>query len=378
MSYTTTATEEVTASFPSLKRLEIGPDEYSGLDPEWQKLWNTHGSSMIRADEVSIEEYRLNPAKYSFTYPTWKGPEVFHVEDRQIPVTTPEGLITIRVYTPEGPGPFPVHINFHGGGWVLGGLQSEAAWCRHMCNKAAIKVIDVDYRMGPECRYPTAIYDCWDAVKWTIDNATELNVNPKSVSFGGLSAGGHMTAVLGHFARDEGIDIKLQLMIVPATDMRYCSPKIKQLTAENCPYESVLQLKDVPWGPLGREQWFLKYFVAEDADELEEKLNNEWILTPVIASNFKNLPRAHIVTAEFDLERDEGEYYGKLLKDGGNEVTVKRYSGCPHAFAHYNHPERGLAKSFEFIEDTTELLRYVHEFNCFTGFFAQQDGASNE
>ncbi|KAG4260222.1 hypothetical protein FPRO03_02045 [Fusarium proliferatum] len=363
MSYTTTAIEEVTASFPSLKRLEIRPDEYPGLDPEWRKLWNTHGSSMIRADEVTIEEYRLNPANYSFTYPTYKGPEVFHVEDRQIPVTKPEGLITVRIYTPEGPGPFPVHLNFHGGGWVLGGLQSEAAWCRHMCNKASIKVIDVDYRMGPEYKYPTAIYDCWDAVKWAINNAAELNVNPKSVSFGGLSAGGHMTAVLGHFARDEGIDINLQLMIVPATDMRYCSSKIKQLTAENCPYDSVLQLKDVPWGPLGREQWFLKYFVSEDADELEEKLNNEWILTPVIAPNFKNLPRAHIVTAEFDLERDEGEYYGQLLKVGGNEVTMKRYAGCPHAFAHYNHPERGLAKAFEFIEDTAELLRSVHEIS---------------
>ncbi|KAF5984241.1 d-amino-acid oxidase [Fusarium coicis] len=307
MSYTTTAIEEATASFPSLNRLEIGPDEYAGLDPEWRKLWNTHGSSMVRADEVSIEDYRLNPAKYSFTYPTYQGPEVFHVEDRQIPVTKPEGLIKVRIYTPEGPGPFPVHLNFHGGGWVLGGLQSEAAWCRHMCNKASVKVIDVDYRMGPEYQYPTAIYDCWDAVKWTINNATELNINPQSVSFGGLSAGGHMTAVLGHFARDEGIDIKLQLMIVPATDMRYCSSKFKQLTAENCPYESVLRLKDVPWGPLGREKWFLKYFVGEDADELDEKLNNQWILTPVIAPNFGNLPRAHIVTAEFDLERDEGD-----------------------------------------------------------------------
>ncbi|KAG5805148.1 hypothetical protein H9Q74_010714 [Fusarium xylarioides] len=363
MSYTTTATEEVTASFPSLKRLEIGPDEYRGLDPEWRKRWNTHGSSMIRADEVSIEEYRLKPAKYSFTYPTYKGPEVFHVEDRQIPVTRPGGLITVRIYSPEGPGPFPIHLNFHGGGWVLGGLQSEAAWCRHMCNKASIKVIDVDYRMGPECKYPTAIYDCWDAVKWTINNAAELNIKPKSVSFGGLSAGGHMAAVLGHFARDEGINIKLQLMIVPATDMRYCSFKIKQLTAENCPYESVLRLKDVPWGPLGREQWFLKYFVGEDADELEERLNNEWILTPVIAPNFRNLPRAHIVNAEFDLERDEGEYYGQLLKGEGNEVTMKRYAGCPHAFAHYNHPDRGLAKAFEFIEDTAELLRSVHEIS---------------
>lgn len=111
-----------------------------------------------------------------------------------------------------------------------------------------------------------------------INNATELNVNPKSVSFGGLSAGGHMTAVLGHFARDEGIDIKLQLMIVPATDMRYCSSKIKQLTAENCPYDSVLQLKDVPWGPLGREQWFLKYFVSEDAGKHNNGYSNDKVV----------------------------------------------------------------------------------------------------
>jgi acetyl esterase/lipase len=187
-----------------------------------------------------------------------------------------------------------------------------------------------------------------------------------------------MSAVLAHFARDEGIDIKLHLMIVPATDMRYCNTKLQKLTADNCPYDSVLQLKDVPWGPLGREQWFLKYWVSQDAgkykcvdisstigltqisDELERILNNEWILTPVIAPNFKNLPRAHIVTAEFDLERDEGEYYAKLLRDSGNPVTTKQYDGCPHAFAHYNHPERGIAKSMEFIEDTAELLTSVH------------------
>ncbi|KAM0227417.1 hypothetical protein ACHAPO_011542 [Fusarium lateritium] len=358
---TTTNVQEVTTSLPHLQRLEIQDDEYPGLDPEWRKLWNTHGSSMIRADEVSIEEYRLDPAKYSFTYPTYEGPEVFHVEDRKIPVTKPEGEITIRIYSPERPGPFPVHMNFHGGGWVLGGLNSEAAWCRHMCNEASIKIIDVDYRMGPEYVYPTAIYDCWDSVKWVLNNAAQLNINPKSISFGGLSAGGHMSAVLAHFARDEGIDIKLHLMIVPAIDMRYCNPKMKQLTTENCPYESVLQLQNVPWGPLGREQWFLKYWVSQDADKLEHILNNEWIMTPVLAPNFKGLPRAHIVTAEFDLERDEGELYGQMLLNAGNHVTAKRYKGCPHAFGHYNHPERGMTKSFEFTRDTATLLRDVHK-----------------
>lgn len=75
----------------------------------------------------------------------------------------------------------------------------------------------------------------------------------------------------------------------------------------------------------------------------------------------KDLPPAHIVTAEFDLERDEGEFYGKMLEGAGNVVTMKRYPGVPHAFAHYNHPERGLPQSFEFIADTAKLLRTVHQ-----------------
>ncbi|KAF7554207.1 hypothetical protein G7Z17_g3068 [Cylindrodendrum hubeiense] len=352
----TTPVPAATIPLSSSGRLQIPPHQYKGLDPEWRALWDNHGGSMVRADEVTLEDYRADPAKYSFTYPTCPGPEVFHVEDRQIPVSKPTGEITVRIYSPEGPGPFPVHLNFHGGGWVLGGLKSEAAWCRHICNKSNIKVIDVDYRMGPEAKFPAAIYDCWDA---TIDNAQSLNINPTSVSFGGLSAGGQMSAVLAHFARDEGVDIKLHMMIVPATDMRYCSTKIKELTPENCPYESARLFADLPWGPLGREQWFLKYWLGEDPDEQERALNT-WILTPVLAPNMKNLPPAHIVTAEFDLERDEGEFYGQMLQDSGNSVTMKRYAGSPHAFAHYNHPTRGLKTSFEFIEDTSKLLRDVH------------------
>lgn len=95
------------------------------------------------------------------------------------------------------------------------------------------------------------------------------------------------------------------------------------------------------------------------ADEQEKKLNT-WICTPILATSFKDLAPAHIITAEFDLERDEAELYGELLKKAGNQVTMKRYAGMPHAFAHYNCEERGLSKSFEFIEDTAKLLKAVH------------------
>ncbi|KAK5404958.1 hypothetical protein LTR46_009567 [Exophiala xenobiotica] len=96
-------------------RLAIVKGQYPGLDPEWVRLWNDHGSGMVRSDEVSPQEYRLDPAKYTLTYPLYGGPEVFHVEDREIPVSRPGGEITVRIYSPEGTGPFPVHFNFHGG-----------------------------------------------------------------------------------------------------------------------------------------------------------------------------------------------------------------------------------------------------------------------
>jgi acetyl esterase/lipase len=137
-----------------------------GLDPEWVEMWNEHGRHLSRADEVSIEEYRKNPPAYNFTYASWKGPEVHHEEEFMVPMSDPEGEVRIRVYSPAGPGPFPVHLNMHGGGWVLGGLESEAAWCRSTCNKANVKVVDIDYRMAPEFVFPIGIYDCWRVLKW--------------------------------------------------------------------------------------------------------------------------------------------------------------------------------------------------------------------
>ncbi|THC90846.1 hypothetical protein EYZ11_009698 [Aspergillus tanneri] len=93
-----------------------------------------------------------------------------------------------------------VHLNFHGDGWVFGGLGSEAAWCRSICNESSIIVIDVEYRLTPEFPFPVALHDCWAAVRWAHANAELLNLDPSSISAGGLSSGGRYTAVLAHFA----------------------------------------------------------------------------------------------------------------------------------------------------------------------------------
>ncbi|KAK5204505.1 hypothetical protein LTR72_010145 [Exophiala xenobiotica] len=169
-----------------------------------------------------------------------------------------------------------------------------------------------------------------------------------------------MSAVLNFFARDENVPVKCSLVVVPATDMRYLHPRNKRLNEKNCPYESARWFQDVPWSPMGREQWFLKYWLGDDEAVQDEILNNDWRMTPILAPDFKNLPPTHFVTAEFDLARDETKVFEELLRHAGNQVTSKQYAGMPHAFAMYNHPTRGLAKSWEYLEDTARLLREAH------------------
>ena len=175
-----------------------------------------------------------------------------------------------------------------------------------------------------------------------IQNADELNVDPTSVSIGGLSAGGHMSAVLAHFARDEGISLKLQLLVVPATDMRYC-PIEGDINPDTCQYKSVVDLVDMPWGPAKREQWFLNYFIGKDPLK-RERILSDWRMTPVLAPSFMGLAPAHIVTAEFDVERDEGEYYGELLQKGREQSDGETISWGAARFCALQSPRKGSFK----------------------------------
>lgn len=149
------------------------------------------------------------------------------------------------------------------GGWVLGGLNSEAAWCRSVCNNTGIVVVDVDYRLAPEFIFPTAVYDSWDALQWVISHAADLSIDATRVSIGGLSAGGQISAVLSHMARDAGLQLKLALLVVPSTDFRWLIAEEPVRSAVAKLYPSIALYKNAPWGGLKREQWFLDYWIPK-------------------------------------------------------------------------------------------------------------------
>jgi acetyl esterase/lipase len=144
---------------------------------------------------------------------------VAKVEDRR--VTGPAGPIPIRIYTPTGRGPFPILVYFHGGGWVIGNLETHDTPCRAITNAAGCITVSVDYRLAPENKYPAAPEDCYAATRWVADHATEIGGDPARLAVGGDSAGGNLAAVVAQMSRDRGgPPLVFQLLIYPVTDHR--------------------------------------------------------------------------------------------------------------------------------------------------------------
>jgi len=150
------------------------------------------------------------------------------------------------------------------GGWVIGSLKSDESWCRQACQQLGMIILNVDYRLAPEFPFPAQIWDAWAALKWVFANASKLGIDPSRVSIGGLSAGGHLSAVLALFARDEpGMPpLKLQMLVVPAVDCRWtpiegsCDPEV--------PYETYITCENAPCLPLHRMRWFSNLWLGTD------------------------------------------------------------------------------------------------------------------
>jgi acetyl esterase len=237
---------------------------------------------------------------------------VAKVEDRSIP--GPESQIPVRIYVPEGTPPFPVLVFYHGGGWVIGNLDSHDALCRGLTNAVGCVTVSVDYRLAPEAKFPAAAEDCYVATRWVAENAAALGCDARRLAVGGDSAGGNLAAVVPLMARDRGGPaIAFQALLYPVTDG----------SMETGSYH---ELADGFFLTKGAMAWFWDHYARNDADRSHP------YAAPINATDLRGLPPALVITAEFDPLRDEGEAYAAKLLAAGVPVTCTRYDGTIHGF----------------------------------------------
>ena len=233
------------------------------------------------------------------------------VADQSVP--GPGGDIPVRVYTPAGSGPFPVLMNFHGGGWVIGDLDTSDALCRRLCTAVGCVVVSVDYRLAPEHPYPAAVEDCIAATEWAAGSMAAINGNGR-LAVTGESAGGNLAAVVAqHAARNEAPEICLQLLAYPVVDHDFSYPSY----AENG--EGYLLTLD-------SMHWFWEHYCPA-ADRRAEA-----DASPLRATTLAGVAPALVLTAEFDPLRDEGKAYADALAAAGVPTEHRGYDGLVHDF----------------------------------------------
>jgi acetyl esterase len=234
------------------------------------------------------------------------------IEDRLIPVKDAE--INVRIYTPEGQGPFPVFVYYHGGGWVLGDIPIADASCRMLANKTQRIVVSVDYRLAPEYKFPVPVEDSYAALQWVSKNAASLNASASNIVVGGDSAGGNLAAAMTLKSREEnGPAIAGQVLIYPVTALSYDSPSYEEFK-EGFGLDRDLMI------------WFGDYYIRNEEDA------KNVLVAPILAEDLSNLPPAYVLTAEYDVLRDEGEAYAERLMEAGVYVETSREEGLIHGF----------------------------------------------
>lgn len=237
------------------------------------------------------------------------------VETRDIKIEVPNGAVPLRIYSPRTDGVKPVLLYFHGGGFVLGGIDTFDGVTSSLAEKTGCIVVAVGYRLAPEHKFPTAVEDSYAALKWVAQNASNVNGNPDKIAVIGESAGGNLAAVCALLARDNGgPSIKLQVLIYPAT-----APN----PAEFSSYEQygegyLLTSRSV--------EYFRKYYF----DQTE--ITDDYRAAPLLATDLGNLPPATLILAKYDPLRDEGLAYAQRLAEAGTHVVVTEYLGMTHAF----------------------------------------------
>jgi acetyl esterase len=265
------------------------------------------------ADLHTFAPQQVRHAMGLLTQSLGTGESVASVRDRII--ATQAGDLPVRIYHPQPDESRPVIVFFHGGGFVLGDLDTHDELARSLANRCGRVVVSVDYPLAPEHKYPAAINAGFAATTWVADHAADFGGDGTNIAVAGDSAGGNLAAVVALMARDTGGPaIAHQVLIYPDVDFRRSNVSIRELAGK--------------YGNISRatQQWFMDHYLAGEHQKLEE------YVSPLLAPSLHQLPPAFIVTAEFDALRDEGEQYGARLRQAGVRVSVNRYDGMIHEF----------------------------------------------
>jgi len=236
---------------------------------------------------------------------------------RNLEARGPAGPIPLRSYRPLGAAAdarLPVLVYFHGGGWVIGDLDTHDVLCRELANRAGCAVISVDYRLAPEHRFPAAVDDAVAATRWVRANAAQLQVDADRLAVGGDSAGGNLAAVVAIAARDAGdLPIAFQLLIYPATDQRRGWPSH---AANGQGYLLTRESMD----------YYHDHYLQDASHDLD------WRASPLLHPDLSGLPPAFVLTAGYDPLRDEGLQYAHKLSATGNRTTLVNFERQIHGF----------------------------------------------
>ena len=262
--------------------------------------------------------------------------DIYRVENRDLP--GPDGGIPIRIYTPlKFDTPAPVLTWLHGGGHVIGSLDSYDRLCRELSAKAGCVLVSVDYRLAPEHKFPAAVDDCFAALRWVGKEASAQGWDPARIAIGGDSAGGNLAAVCAIMARDAGGPaLRFQLLIYPAT----------------APYpDSESQFEFADGYLLTRRVilWFHNHYLRQESDR------RDYRYAPLIAPDLSRLPPTKIIVAECDPLRDEGIEYAERLCAAGNDVSLSCYPGMIHPFFSMS---GALAAAREAVDEAADALRH--------------------
>ena len=241
-------------------------------------------------------------------------PDVAHVEDRMIP--GPRGEIRVRIYRPDLGSGHPVITFFHGSAFVICSVNTHDTLCRHLCLRSHAVVVSVDYGLGPENKFPAGPDDSLAATRWVAGNAATFGGAPARLAVAGDSAGATMAIVTAMRIRDEGgPNVAAQLLIYPVTDYPDNAPPSYTERSRGC---GLLTPEAMRWG------W--AHYLNDPAD------GRHPYASPHRANNLSNLPPAYVVTAEYDILRDEGEIFAGQLKSAGVDTMLIRYDDMNHGF----------------------------------------------